>query len=63
MAREPEIAGIDQRPESIGSAAIDLLIAQVRRGERGIPGIPVTSMVEGLWVNGPSVRRHQRQPA
>lgn len=57
---EPEIAGVDQRPESIGAAAVDLLVAQIRRGERGVPKIPVTSMVEGVWVNGPSVRRHQR---
>lgn len=53
----PEIAGIDQRPESIGAAATDLLIAQIRRGERGIPDIAVTSMVEGAWVNGPSLQR------
>ncbi|MDF3055921.1 MAG: LacI family transcriptional regulator [Rariglobus sp.] len=54
---EPEIAGINQRPNSIGSAAVDLLIAQLRRGERGVPEIPVTSMIEGVWVNGPSLLR------
>jgi len=54
---EPEIAGINQRAESIGTAAIDLLIAQIRRGERGIPAIPVTSLIEGVWVSGPSLRK------
>jgi DNA-binding LacI/PurR family transcriptional regulator len=54
---EPEIAGINQLPDSIGASAIDLLIAQIQRGERGIPKIPVTSMVEGIWVNGPSLHR------
>ncbi|HEY9249332.1 MAG TPA: substrate-binding domain-containing protein, partial [Rariglobus sp.] len=57
---EPEIAGINQRPDSIGATAIDLVIAQLRRGERGVPDIPVTSMVEGIWVDGPSVRKKSR---
>lgn len=57
---EPEFAGINQRPDSIGAAAIDLVVAQIRRGERGIPEIPITSMVEGAWVNGPSVKNKAR---
>jgi LacI family transcriptional regulator len=57
---EPEIAGVNQRPDSIGAAAIDIAIAQLRRAERGIPEIPVTSMVEGIWVDGPSLPRKAR---
>lgn len=57
---EPEIAGINQRPAAIGAAAIDLLIAQLRRGERGIPEMPITSMVEGTWVPGPSLSQKNR---
>lgn len=57
---EADIAGIDQRPAAIGAAAIDLLIAQIRRSERGAPKIPVTSMVEGVWVNGSSISRRSR---
>lgn len=57
---EPGIAGIDQRPAAIGAAAVDLLIAQIRRGERGIPDVPVTSMVEGAWINGPSLAKKAR---
>lgn len=60
IQNEPEIAGVNQRPDSIGATAIDLVIAQLRRGERGIPGIPVTSMVEGIWIDGPSVRKKTR---
>ncbi len=54
-ATDPVIAGIDQRPECIGAAASDLIIAQIRRGERGVPSIPITSLVESVWVPGPSV--------
>ncbi|MFA6285911.1 MAG: LacI family DNA-binding transcriptional regulator [Opitutaceae bacterium] len=57
---EPEIAGINQRPGSIGAAAIDVLIAQIQRGERGIPEMPITSMVEGVWMDGPSLQKKRR---
>ena len=60
VKNEPEIAGINQRPAAIGAAAIDLIIAQIRRGERGIPEMPVTSMVEGIWVDGPSLTKKAR---
>ena len=52
---DPHIAGINQRPENIGSAAMDILVGQIRRNERGIPEVPKTMMVEGVWVDGPSV--------
>lgn len=42
--------GINQRPDAIGAAAIDLLLGLLQRGEFGIPRIPVTSMVDGEWV-------------
>ena len=57
VKHEPHIAGINQRPADIGAAAVDLVVAQIRRGERGIPDIPITSMVEATWVNGPSLAK------
>jgi transcriptional regulator with XRE-family HTH domain len=51
------VAGIDQRPERIGAAVVNLLVSQVQRGERGVPEAPTTLMVEGKWVDGPSLRR------
>lgn len=54
---EPEIAGLDQRPEEIGAVAVDLVIAQLQRGERGVPAVPFTTMVEPLWRDGSSLRR------
>ncbi|MFH1496715.1 MAG: LacI family DNA-binding transcriptional regulator [Verrucomicrobiota bacterium] len=58
---EPEVAGINQRPGAIGAAAVDLAVAQISRGERGIPAIPSITMIEGTWVNGPSLTRKVRQ--
>jgi len=54
---EPEIAGIDQRPAAIGAAAVDHVVAQISRGERGVPDIPAITMIEGAWINGPSLTR------
>ncbi|WP_269522239.1 LacI family DNA-binding transcriptional regulator [Coraliomargarita parva] len=49
------VAGINQRPDKIGAAAMDMLIGQMQRGERGIPDVPLTTMVEGVWVDGKSL--------
>lgn len=54
---EPEIAGLDQRPEEIGATGVDLVTAQLQRGDRGLPAMPLTTTVEGIWKNGPSLRR------
>jgi hypothetical protein len=50
------IAGIEERPEEIGASAIDQLAAMTLRGERGVPTVPKTTMVEGEWVEGRSIR-------
>ena len=51
-----EIAGIEERPAEIGARAIELLASMVQRGERGIPAVPTVTMIEGGWIEGPSVR-------
>jgi Transcriptional regulators len=55
--QEPEIAGVDQRPDRIGATAVDLVIGQLQRGERGVPEVSSTMMVEGEWRPGPSLSR------
>lgn len=45
------VSGIDQRFETIGSHAIDALIAQLHRNERGLPDKPTVTMVEGQWLD------------
>jgi len=44
------VAGVDQLFEKIGSHAVDTLVAQLHRNERGLPEIPTVAMVEGHWV-------------
>ena len=54
---EPEIAGLDQLPDQIGAKAVELLIGQLQRIEFGLPALACTTMVEGEWRRGPSLRR------
>lgn len=59
LARSPEApyqAGIDQHLDRIGAAAIDLIIGQLHRNESGLPAYPKTTMIEGSWVSGSTVR-------
>ena len=49
-------AGLDQQPRELGARAVELLIAQLQRNERGIPEWPTTTTIAARWVDGPSVR-------
>ncbi|PTY04987.1 hypothetical protein DB347_20065 [Opitutaceae bacterium EW11] len=53
-------AGIEERPEEIGSASIRLLASLVQHGEKGIPEVPTVTMVKGVWMDGKSVREPRR---
>lgn len=53
------IAGIDQVPELVGAAAVDIIIAQINRNERGIPISPRQITTEGVWVPGRTLRKLQ----
>lgn len=52
-----EFSGINQRPDLIGAAAMDLLINQMNRNERGIPIDPKLLLIESSWVNGATTRK------
>jgi DNA-binding LacI/PurR family transcriptional regulator len=41
--------GIDQLPERIGSAAIEILAGLISRSEKGLPAVSYTTMVDGQW--------------
>lgn len=50
-------AGLDLRPELQGTTAVDTVVAQIQRNERGLPADPHTVMVLGRWIDGPTLRR------
>ena len=51
------LSGISQNTAAIGSAAADLLLSLVRRGEKGIPEFPNQKICGGVWADGKTTRR------
>jgi LacI family transcriptional regulator len=49
-------AGINQNGQLVGASAIDLVDAQLRRNERGIPAAAKTLLIQGRWIEGPTVK-------
>ncbi|HXI85002.1 MAG TPA: LacI family DNA-binding transcriptional regulator [Verrucomicrobiae bacterium] len=53
----PDVSGIDQNSEIVGAAAVDMLVAAIHRGHRGIPSHPLRIEVEGSWKPGKSTAK------
>jgi LacI family transcriptional regulator len=49
-------AGLDQRDEQVGAAAVKIVSEQIFHGETGVPSIPQTVLIEGVWLDGPTVQ-------
>lgn len=49
-------AGIDQRPQTVGAAAVDLVVEQINHNEFGLSSHPRVVTLSGEWVPGPTVR-------
>jgi DNA-binding LacI/PurR family transcriptional regulator len=58
LDRKPEdvLPGTDQQFKSCGKLLVDSLSLQIYHNERGIPQTPIVSMMEGIWVDQPSLR-------
>jgi LacI family transcriptional regulator len=56
-----QCAGINHNSELVGRGVVDLIVAQIHRGETGVPTHPTTTLVEGFWLPGPSVRTMARE--
>ena len=44
-----DLPGIDMREDLIAASAVDLVVAQLHRNERGVPAHPTTLLLEGEW--------------
>lgn len=47
-------AGIDQCNSDVGAAAVEIILGQIGRHERGVPSIPKTVLIQGRWTDGPT---------
>jgi LacI family transcriptional regulator len=60
METDTLCAGIDQNSREIGAAGVDLLVSLMHANERGFTNAPRRLMIEGSWVDGPTIRRINR---
>jgi LacI family transcriptional regulator len=59
LSRESGWSGIDGNHQIVGAAAVDLVVEQLQRNELGIPATPRTIFIEGIWVEGKTVRNRK----
>ncbi|MCX8511988.1 MAG: hypothetical protein ORN83_09520, partial [Chthoniobacteraceae bacterium] len=50
-------AGMDQRNDLVGEAAVDLLVSMIHNGQQGVPERSIATQVTSKWVPGSTVRR------
>lgn len=53
--RYGHIAGIDQNSHLVGKVGVDTLVSQIYANERGVPSTQIITLVNGKWVDTPSV--------
>lgn len=50
-------AGMNQRNDLVGAAAVDMLVSMIHHNQSGIPESPRATLIGSQWVDGESVRR------
>lgn len=50
-------AGMDQRNDLVGEAAVDLLVSMIHNGQQGVPERAIATQVTSQWVMGETVCR------
>lgn len=55
----PKMAGISQNQESVGAAAVDMILAQIHRNDYGLPKMRKKILIQSTWVDGETVRREE----
>jgi LacI family transcriptional regulator len=53
---EPSTTGMLENNELVGKVAVDVLVQMINRGEMGPPKDPISTLVEGRWSQGLTVR-------
>ncbi len=54
-----ELSGIDQNSRQVGAVAVDMIVAAIQRGQRGVPDHPVRTEIEGAWRGGGTAVRQR----
>lgn len=54
-------AGMDQRNDLVGEAAVDLLVSMIHHGQQGVPERAIATQVTSQWVMGKTVKRQRHR--
>lgn len=60
--RSGSCAALDLQPAVLGGAAVEAVVAQLQRNERGLPENPKTILMPARWVDGPTLRASAPTP-
>lgn len=63
QANYADCAGMLQPFAELGFGAVDMVVAQLHRNERGVPARAKAMLFEGDWIDGDSLRPRDRRPA
>ncbi len=50
------VSGVNQNDHLIGKTAMEVLVGMIQRGERGIPEVPIRTLVDSSWFPGETLR-------
>lgn len=56
LSHDSRYAGIYEKSDIVGATATELVSAQIAHNELGLPTHRKTTMIEGIWVNGITIR-------
>jgi DNA-binding LacI/PurR family transcriptional regulator len=50
-------SGVDENSELVAETAMNILADMIHRGETGIPKSPISTLIEGRWIEGATLKR------
>ncbi|AHF90638.1 LacI family transcriptional regulator [Opitutaceae bacterium TAV5] len=62
-SRHETLSGVYENSLRIGETAVDLVVAMIQRGERGVPEAPQRILIDGIWMEGTTLSARPRERA
>ncbi len=59
--RSAPCAGLDLNPQRLGATAVEELVGQLHRYEKGVPDYVKTTTIEASWIDGPTLNNPRIQ--
>lgn len=60
-ANNPRVSGVNQNDHLIGKTALEVLVGMIQRGERGIPEVPIRTLVDSSWFHGETLEPQKQR--